>query len=182
MAQRRSNKGGTRVNYSGFTSFREQVKKGIVDASDDAGNQYSVSFRRWAEFYRTFLKRRFKEQAAGAGEWDEIAESTKRWRKAKRGVTHSLILTVTGALYKATGAYEKRTKYGVTVGMAAESHDDYEGTTQDLALLHATGRAHPAMPSRVIIVPADDETIGKMNRSLRRAHAIELNKANRKVK
>lgn len=98
----------------------------------------------------------------------------------KYGITHELILSVTKTLYKATGTYEKRTKYGITVGMAAVDHPDFKGTTQDLARLHAAGPGH--LPSRVIIVPADSETKGKMDRSLRRAHAIEVNKANRKVK
>lgn len=175
----RKHKSGVKMNFSGYDALRRKIKSGIESTVDDPDNEYSASFRRWARYYREFLRRRFREKAAGGGEWDKIAEETKKWRKKKHGITHELILWVTESLYAATGTYEKRTKYGITVGMGEDPHPDFNGTARRLAAIHAAGGNAPV---RQIIEDADSETVRKMEASIKRAHAIEVNKANRKAK
>lgn len=198
----------TRTNFTGSDKLIRAIQKGVGGSSTDPRNPYNIAFKEWGEIYRAFLRARFNENKSGGAKWPRIAKRTEKWRLARYGIKHKKILFVTQTLYKITdkkydkskGHYEKRTKYGITVGAAGgRRHPDYPGSLFDLVLVHARGRSKStrkvkrfgkeikgqrggAMPKREIVVPASAYILRRMGIKMEAAHKIAVKKANQAVK
>lgn len=167
------------------------MKEGLEkEISTDPRNPYNVAFRRMGELYRQYLRHEFDANKKGGRKWRAVKKSTLKWRERKYGIKHKLILFVTHTLHNLThtkfsaakGHYEKRTKYGITIGVApAIPHPDYPGSIYAAVAFHAKGLPKRKIPPRPIFVPASQQVKDKMDRSMKLAHAKVTKEANRAI-
>lgn len=179
----------TKVNFSGNGEIAREMKKGLQDTTYNPRNPYSVAFKKFGEVYRQYLRKEFNANKDGGGRWAPIKKSTIRWRKWKHGIKHKKILYVTRTLYRLTvkkytpayGQYEKRTKYGITVGSGGRAkHPDSRLSIHHLVKIHAKGLGRN-LPERKIFVDPDQATINKMDALMQDAHRRVVKKANKKL-
>lgn len=123
----------------------------------------------WPRIYFEFLRRKFRENSSGAGEWPPLSPRTLEKNEKRRG-----ILRITDTLYNAlipgsAGNIIKKLPTGVRVGVGGDrKHPGTKGrlTIGQLVNLHQQGGGR--LPQRRIIIPPPPEILERMKRSAQR--------------
>lgn len=163
-----------KMNLRPLTRFIEKIESRYGPLND--------VYLQWASRYRAFAKLRYMRFARGGGDWDPLAEVTKRRRrkaakgkKGKRKKRKFSILIDTGTLVGALapkienpGSIKMLLQQGVRVGYGGSAkHPRARGLTiARLAEIHNKGLGN--VPARPIIVPPDNKTLDRMVRDLER--------------
>ena len=133
----------------------------------------------WALRYSAYLRRRYVRLSRGSGEWDDLANSTKRQRRgARRGSTGSRkfsVLVDTGILKQAVnvgakGNLNKKLRDGIRFGIGGNTrHPEGKLTIGQLAVFHHEGNRRKGLPARPIIVAPDRKTNRALEQQMVRA-------------
>lgn len=136
----------------------------------------------WPQKYFEFLRRKFRENSAGGGEWPPLAESTlaresdvKKTRSERGQFKRKGILWKTGSIYNALTPGNKGNlivplSNGVRCGIGgAVQHPTSRKTLLDLVKIHDSGGG--TVPRRQILYPPDEATIAAFQRSIKQGWA-----------
>jgi hypothetical protein len=166
-----------RVDLRPLQRFRAQVDRDLRGSGNGPIRQ---ALKQWAVRYMTFIQRRYRANSRGAGEWPDLAESTKRRRRGPRrgrgGARKFSILIDTGTLFAATdpifqrkpGQLQDDIPFGVRVGFGGPAgHPGGRATIADIASFHQTGAGR--LPRREILVPPTETVMRQMGSDMSRA-------------
>jgi hypothetical protein len=162
------------LNLEPLQRFKSQVTMDL-----NGGGQGSIGKamrEEWPRRYFDFLRRRFRQNSAGGGDWQALSPVTlskdlgrtpSGKRKRRRG-----ILRVTDTLYNAltpgnAGNIIVHLKNGVRCGIGGSARHPTRGITfRALTKIHQEGTA--TIPARPIVVEPDQATINTMQNDMKR--------------
>jgi len=156
----------------------------IVASADNrvAAAPLERMFKKWTQIYSSFVRRRFKTNSRGGGDWPDLKAATvQRRRKGRRrkggkfggaGVRKTSIMYDTGTLYRALvvgapGNQTQRVPHGVRYGFGSGARHPKGGTIAEIAVAHHTGAGH--LPVRRILHVPDGQTAAGMMRAAKQA-------------
>lgn len=159
------------LNTAPFRAFRNQL---VYDIKSTNGKIGITVTDKWPKIYFEYLRKRYRENAAGGGDWPPLSPNTlkKKTSQPRKG-----IMRVTDTLYDSLIPGNKGNlivpiKDGVRVGVGgkgARRHPDSHLDIGNLVSLHAAGSEK--LPSRPIVWPPNEATLTAMRNSFERGCA-----------
>lgn len=171
------------IDVNPLRSFRTQVSADIKNPGGEIG---SVVMKSWPEHYFEYLRKRYRQNSAGGGDWPALSKRTLEKKVERKG-----IVRISDTIYNALkpgnpGNMVKKVSgnKGVRLGIGGENvHPGSKLPIGKLAALLSSGNPEKNLPARPIIVAPDTETLTRLRISTQRGFAKfirKLPKASRK--
>lgn len=160
-------KGNIKLNLGPFNQFRKQTTADLKGTG--SGPIADAIQHRWAYRYLEYSRKKYRENAAGGGDWPPNAPATLKKDKSL-GLKRKGIQRVTDTMYNALipgnpGNVITKIKGGVRIGVGgAGRHPSSPLGIGELSKVLTEGRAYT--PPRPVLYPPDADCISGLQRDI----------------
>lgn len=154
-------------DFGPWNQFKRRVTADLTGSGN--GPVAKAIRQRWVTRYLDFLRREYRKNSSGGGEWPELSAATLE-KDRKTGRKRRGIMRVSDTIYNALleghpGNVVTQLRNGVRTGIGGPGqHPDSRLSIADLAKVHNDGKGR--VPQRRIVVPPDAPTLEGMRRDV----------------